>query len=59
MAQIRLFSKYLFSLLIRVLAAILVGTLLLSAVCLLPTGPMDKNLERSADTFASEPKART
>ena len=54
MAQIRLFPKYFFSLLVRILAAILIGAFLLSAVCLLPTGPMNKNLERSADTFASE-----
>lgn len=54
MIQVKCFPKYLASLLLRILAAILAGTLLLSAVCMLPSGPMDRNLERSADTFARE-----
>ena len=54
MTQIRLFPRYACSMLVRLLAAILIGAVLLSAVCLLPTGPMDKNLERSAETFAEE-----
>ena len=54
MAQVRLFPKYLAALLIRVLIAILIGTLLLGAVSMIPSAPMDRNLERSADTFAEE-----
>ena len=54
MKQIRLFPKYLLSLLVHILAAILIGTLLLSASCLLPSGPMDKNLARSAKTMEEE-----
>lgn len=39
---------------LRVCIAILIGTLLLSAVRLLPAAPMKKNLERSAPVFAEE-----
>lgn len=54
MEQIRLFPKYLGSLLLRILIAILVGTLLLSGVCMIPSAPMDRNLERSAAVFEEE-----
>lgn len=54
MEQFKLFPNYLASLLVRICAAILVGAILLSAFCLLPSAPMDRNLERSADTFAQE-----
>ena len=54
MEQIRPFPKYLGALLLRVMVAILAGTLLLSAVRLLPAAPMDKNLEKSAAVFAEE-----
>ena len=54
MEQIRLLLKYFGSLLLRVLAAILAGTLLLSAVCLIPSDRMDTNLYDSGSTFAKE-----
>lgn len=54
MEQIKLFPKYLGALLLRVCIAVLIGTLLLSAVRLLPAAPMEKNLERSAPVFAEE-----
>lgn len=54
MDQIRQFPKYLGNLLLHILISILVGTLLLSAVCMLPSGPMDRSLEQSADVFAEE-----
>lgn len=54
MEQVKLFPKYLVSLLLRVLAAMLIGALLLSAVCMLPTEAMERNLEKSAGVFAEE-----
>ena len=54
MEQIKLFPKYFGALLLRVCLMILIGTLLLSAVRLLPAAPMEKNLERSAFVFAEE-----
>ena len=54
MAQAKQFLKFLLSLALRVLIAILVGTLLLTAVYLLPTQPMDDHLAISAATFAEE-----
>lgn len=54
MTQVKTFSKFLLSLLVRVLIAVLVGALLLTAVYLLPTAPMEVNLAESAATFASE-----
>ena len=54
MEQIRLFPKYFGKLLLHVILAILVGALLLSAVCMFPSAPMDRNLERSAGVFAEE-----
>lgn len=54
MTQVKTFSKFLLSLLIRILIAALAGALLLSAVYLLPTAPMEKNLTDSANTFQSE-----
>lgn len=54
MAQIKPFPGFLGSLLIRILAAIAAGVLLLCAVRLLPAEPMDRNLEASAPVFAEE-----
>lgn len=54
MEQFKLFPKYLASLLLRIFLAILAGTLLLSAVCMIPSAPMDRNLQKSADVFAQE-----
>ena len=54
MQQVKLFPKYLCSLLLRILAAILIGTLLLCAACSVPSGPMDRNLQQSADIFEEE-----
>ena len=54
MEQIKQFPRYFGGLCIRVFLAILVGTLLLSAVCAMPSGAMDKNLHASADVFARE-----
>lgn len=54
MEQVKLFPRYLGSLLLRVLAAILAGTLLLSAACLIPSAAMDRNLQRSAGVFEAE-----
>lgn len=54
MKQLRLFPGFLCSLLIRILAAVLAGALLLSAVRMLPSAPMDRNLEKSAPVFAAE-----
>ena len=54
MAQLRLFPRFAGSLFLRIVICVLVGTLLLSAVYLLPVAPMEKNLEKSAATFAEE-----
>lgn len=54
MTQVITFSKFLLSLLVRILIAALVGALLLTAVYLLPTAPMEANLADSAATFESE-----
>lgn len=54
MEQIRPFPAYLGSLLLRVVICILIGALLLSAACMMPSAPMDRNLEQSAGTFAEE-----
>lgn len=54
MEQVRLFPKYLGSLLLRILIAILAGALLLSAACMIPTDAMDRNLQKSAAVFAEE-----
>lgn len=54
MEQVRLFPKYLGSLLLRILIAILAGTLLLSTACMMPTDAMDRNLQKSAAVFAEE-----
>lgn len=54
MEQVRLFPRYFCSLLLRIFIAILIGILLLSAVCMMPSGPMDTHLEASADVFAGE-----
>lgn len=54
MEQIKLFPKYLGSMLLRIVICILIGTLLLSAVFLLPAEPMDRNLGKSAPIFAEE-----
>lgn len=54
MQQVKLFPGYLGRLLLHILISILAGALLLSALCMLPSGSMDRNLEKSADTFAEE-----
>ena len=54
MEQVKLFPKYFFRLLVHVLIAILAGAILLSAVCGIPSGAMDRNLAESADVFAEE-----
>ena len=54
MEQIKLFPGYLGKILIHVLISILIGALVLSALCALPSGSMDRNLEKSAATFAEE-----
>jgi len=54
MTQVKIFSKFLLSLLVRVLIAILAGALLLTAVYLLPTAPMEDHLAESAATFEKE-----
>lgn len=54
MQQIKLFPKYLSVLLLHVLICILVGAILLSAVCMIPSGAMDRNLQKSAAVFAEE-----
>lgn len=54
MEQLKHFPGYIARLAGSVLIAILVGTLLLSAACMLPSSPMEKNLERSAAVFAEE-----
>lgn len=54
MQQFKLFPGYLGKLLLHVVIAVLIGTLLLSAVCMLPSAPMDRNLQKSAAVFAEE-----
>ena len=54
MAATKTLCKFLGGLMLRTLAAVLAGVLLLSAVCLLPSGPIDGHVEASADTFARE-----
>ena len=54
MAQLRLFPRFIGSLILRIIICVLVGTLLLGAVYLLPVAPMEKHLEESAQTFAEE-----
>lgn len=54
MQQFKLFPGYLGKLLLHVAIAVLIGTLLLSAVCMLPSAPMDRNLQKSAAVFAEE-----
>lgn len=54
MAQLRLFPRFAGSLFLRIVICALVGTLLLGAVFLLPVVPMERNLEKSATTFAQE-----
>ncbi len=54
MQQVKQFPGYLGRLLFHVVIAILAGTLLLSGVCMLPSAPMDRNLEKSAAVFADE-----
>lgn len=54
MEQVKLFPRYMGAMLLRIVVAILAGTVLLSAVCMMPSAPMDRNLEHSAQTFAEE-----
>ena len=54
MEQVKLFPRYFFSLLVRILAAILIGTLLLTTACMMPAAPMDRNLERSVEVLKEE-----
>ena len=54
MEQLRQFPRYFGGLCIRVIIAILIGVLLLSAVCAIPSGAMDGNMRASADVFAQE-----
>lgn len=54
MQQIKLFPGYLGKMLLHILISILTGALILSALCMLPSGPMDRNLEKSAAVFADE-----
>ena len=54
MEQLRLFPRYLTTSLLRILVSIIIGALLLSAVCMMPAAPMDKNLQQSAGIFTEE-----
>lgn len=54
MSQLRSFPRYFAGLVLQLCAAILSGALLLSAVCLLPSAPMDHHLTQSAPVFAAE-----
>ncbi|MBQ6719137.1 MAG: hypothetical protein IJN20_02155 [Oscillospiraceae bacterium] len=54
MKQIGHFLTFLASLLIRVLAAVLAGVLLLTLVYCIPTEPIEQNLALSAEVFAAE-----
>ena len=54
MEQFKQFLRYFRNLFIRVVLAILVGILLLSAVCAMPSGAMDRNMYASAAVFKEE-----
>jgi len=54
MKQIGHFLTFLASLLVRVLAAVLAGVLLLTLVYCIPTEPIEQNLALSAEVFAAE-----
>jgi hypothetical protein len=54
MDQLKQFPPYMGSLCLRILLAILIGTLLLGAVCAMPSDAMDKNMAASAEVFAEE-----
>ena len=56
MAQLKTFLKFLGSAFLRVLACILVGTLLLFAVYAIPTAPMEDNMASSAAYLAETGK---
>ena len=54
MDTVRTFSRFLLALLIRVIVAVLTGTLLLTAVYCIPTDRMDANLGDSVEVFQKE-----
>lgn len=54
MEQVKKFPRYFGGLCLRVILAILAGILLLSAVCAMPSGAMDRNMQASAGVFEEE-----